>query len=711
MSIFNYFLDIQLTNDQQKALEKLQHFLESDDNIFMLKGYAGTGKTTLIKGILRFLDAQNSQYQVMAPTGRAAKILRNKVGCGETIHSTIYELENVNFSYDKEKKKQKEDNGDESYKFIFPIKNIGTTEGNVLIIDEASMISSRQNKHPLFQFGTEILLQDILTYANCKNIKTKIIFVGDPAQLPPVGDNKSWAFEPRLFISKGLSVCEVELTQVVRQSDNNILKNATLIRSKIEEENPNELVLSFDKQSFIKTSVEDITTLYTENNPIPQLDNDVIISFSNMQCYHYNNAIREVYFPNQKTIQSGDIIQIISNNYKSYPTDVFNGDFAHVLSVNNNAETISAPVSIHGKRKTITLQFREVEIKLDHFNEPFKCLIIDSLLNSTNRDLTIYEYNALYISFIMRFDKEQKRRAEQGLPVYKRYDKEFKDLLLADKYMNAIRCKYGYAITCHKAQGGEWNNTIVDYSGRVSLKEDPLRWCYTATTRAINACYAVNPPHFNSFSKFEINNIATITKIPKEAYNFKNVHLSPFHNENQHRCKSKLYWDIVENMAETNLKVKALLSRDYLERYTISDGENDYVIEGHHNGAGVFTKGFNIVTEIKDEQLKSKITNIFKERTNSNLSINYNPTGKLLANLYSIIQSICSDLDIDITNIVEYTDKYFVIYFFRTDNICSYIQFYFNGKEQLTKALPRTFSDNQDHKLEQLITKIKDYVI
>ncbi len=700
MSIFNHFPNINLTSDQTNALQKLQRFLESDNYIFMLKGYAGSGKTTLLQGLVEYLKTKHRTFQVMAPTGRASKILRQKTGYGSTIHKSIYKLKDVDFR----KKKKKDD--DEDYKLIFPVLKLEDKQNHILIVDEASMISSRKSEHPLFQFGTDILLQDLLTYAQCKTLKTKIIFVGDPAQLPPVGDNKSWAFEPSLFTSKELSVCEAELKQVVRQTDNNILKNATLIRSKIEEEKPNKLSLNFDNQSFINLNIEGVTSQYTDLFPIPQLKNGVVISFSNTQCYHYNNAIREVYFPKRKEVQSGDVVQIISNNYKK-DVEIYNGDFAHILEVSPYTERISAPVWVERgfekQQKIISLDFRKVTLKLDHYDTPFECLIIDSLLNSHHRELTLEEHKALYINFIMRFQKKH--------PNCKKYSQEFKNMLLNDEYMNAIRCKYGYAITCHKAQGGEWDKIIVDYTGRVSLAEEPLRWSYTATTRAVTTCYAVNPPSFNEFSKFEIGEIHSFTKIPKEAYNFDNVPLSPFHKKNQHRCKSKLYWDILEKLEDTDFKIKEILSRDYLERYTLTDGQKEYEIEGTHNGAGVFTQGFHFTSTIENDKVKSDIDHIFNSHKMSDFMLNYTPSNNLLKELYSVVQDACSELEITITNVVEHSNQYYVMYFFRTDTICSYIQFYFNSKEQFTQALPRAFGNVEDKKLEQLILKIEDYVV
>ena len=708
MSIFNHFQNISLTSDQQIAVELINTFLESEYNVFMLKGFAGTGKTTLIKGLVSYLEEEKKIFQVMAPTGRAAKILRQKTKHGLTIHKSIYKFDDVDFSKDSSGKLE-----NESYKIIYPINNL-QIKNSVLIIDEASMITSRLSEHPIFVFGTDILLNDLLTYAKPHNLKTKIIFVGDPAQLPPVGDNSSMAFETSYFENLGLSVVETELKEVKRQSDNLILKNASLLRDKIQEANPRELFFSYDHSSFVRLNIEDMVNRYVDENPIPEMHSGVIISFSNAQCFHNNTAIRKRYFPYSENITAGDVIQIISNNYSSHPVEVYNGDFAKILKVSEDTISQTAPVFVeeNGKKikKDITLVFRKVELLVDHHDVPFECWIIDSLLNSQNRDLSIEEMKALYINFIIRFDEAQKSRIADGLTPIKRYSKEFKEMMISDPFMNAMRCKYGYAITCHKAQGGEWNKVFVDYSGRVSLHKDPLRWCYTATTRGIETCFAINAPHFNRFSKFKISEIAQIGVIPKTAFRFDNVSVSPYHRENQHLCKSKKYWEVVEALEETNFEIKNIFSQDYLERYSIANGDETIVIDGYHNGAGVFEKGFS-VTSACDDETKHKIEDVFNRPMKFNYNLNYNPSLTILEELYSIMQHICDELEVPITNVEEFVLHNYVNYYLQTDSVSSYIQFYFNKDQHLTVAMPKTYKCSEDKKLALILTKLLDNVI
>ena len=699
MDILNYFGHLELTNDQHKAIELLNNFIVNDEHIFLLKGYAGTGKTTLLAGLIKYLDSIGKAHEVMAPTGRASKILRNKTGYGKTIHRSIYKLESVDVIQNKEE----ETNA--LIEIKYPIRSL-ENDGSILIIDESSMISSRESKQSLFKFGTDNLLKDLLTYAQIIDKKTKIIFVGDPAQLLPVGDNKSWAFDRSLFTSKNFLVNEYELKEVKRQDKNLILENSNIIRQVIDNEKVTELIFNYDNYSFKKIGQNEIIENYLIENPIPELNSSIIIAYSNNACYEYNYLIREQYFPNNKTISEGDIVQIVSNVYSGV-TEIFNGDFAKILTVSQSTESISAPVytEVNGKKikKVITVNFRNVIIKLDNYSDAIPVKIVDDLLHSRNRDLTYEEITAIYLNFVIKFNEQQNILKEKGLESSEVGSKVFKDELLSDPYVNAVRCKFGYAITCHKAQGGEWDKVFIDYTGRVSLKKDPLRWCYTATTRGVNKVYAINPPHFTKFKKFEIGNITKISKIPKEAIIFENIIQSPFHSESQHLCKSKKYWDILSLLEGTNYSINNVFSTDYLERYTIENNGDLLILEGYHNGNGYFEKPFKL-TSGNDQ----KLVYIFNQPPKLNYKINYQPSSLIFEELYSFIQSICLELEIYISNIVESIEKNYINYYFISDNYYSNIQFYFNKEGNLTKALPKTNNIEKDIKFSNLLTKLKE---
>lgn len=708
MSIFNHFQDLTLSNDQKVALEKLVIFLNSPTQVFMLKGYAGSGKTTILKGLTEYLKTERKAFNLMAPTGRAAKILRDKTGSGVTIHKGIY-----NFSKLESVNKDSKDEAEHSFHYYFPINGMESNE-NIIIVDESSMISSRESKHELFTFGTNVLLNDLMTFASLQTTKNKLIFVGDPAQLPPFGDNKSLALEVEYFQGLNISYDETEMTEVLRQGDNLILENARLLRETLLQEKRSHLTFNYDGSSFIKTDPLDIIKKYTDLFPNPEIGDGVIISFSNSQCYQYNKSIRDRIFPGQNEIVAGDLILINNNNYHTYGAELFNGDIAKVVDVDSQIVAHAAPVysDVAGVKKkvVVTLNFRKITIRIPSHSGEINCYIIDSLLHSIDRDLSLAEMKALYINFVMRFNNEQNSRKERGLEAYKIGSEEFRKALKTDPFFNALKVKFGYAITCHKAQGGEWEKVFVDYQGRVGLTDDPLRWCYTATTRGVNSVYAVNAPHFGKLHRFRFSAIGNIGTIPNDSLALESVPVSPFHTEDHHRAKSLKYWEIMEKLEATDYIIQNVEScGGFLERYTLQKEQVDILIGASHRGSGHFIERFHVINQV-DVNIKTDIETIFNSDFDPAISINYSPEFKFLDDLHSMIQNACSELGIPITNIVKGKNHY-INYFFKTDSICSYIQFYYNDKGQLTTAMPKTYNCTNDIKLQSLIQKLIQYAI
>jgi tRNA A37 threonylcarbamoyladenosine biosynthesis protein TsaE len=711
MKIFDHFQHINLTNDQRYALEKLHAFLVSDERVFILQGYAGSGKTTLLKCFVEYLQSLKKQYQLMAPTGRAAKVIREKTNKeATTIHRGIYNFERLE-TIEAENEILEE----QSYHYVFPINEISGDQ-NIIIIDEASMVSSKESKHELFTFGTGYLLNDLLTYAKISTSNNKLIFVGDPAQLPPVGDNKSLALDPDYFNRDlNLRTITAKLSEVVRQSDNLILKNAEKIRNLIFSETRNELKFSFDSESFVQSNPNDFFEQFVTSFPVPKVGEGIIIAYSNGQCYQNNIAIREKLFPNQKDLLPGDIILINNNNYHTYGTELFNGDLAQVVDVNSETITQSAPVVIakNGKKErvVISLRFKWIKIRVPHFSEDISCLIHYDLLNSVNRDLSIDEMKAVYINFLIRFNEEQNKRKDRGLQVYKIGSEEFKNSLKADPFFNALKIKYGYSITCHKSQGGEWEKVFIDYSGRVSLKTEPLKWCYTATTRARNSVICLNAPNFGAFSHLNFSSIGQIGNFPKNAISFLGVKDSPFHHSNAHKCKSLKYWEISEKLENTNFKIEKVFSplNGFLERYFIRNDKNEIIqLDGQHNGAGYFTQVFK-VPKNGDNPAASELETIFNALHERQYLIDWNPLETFLKELHSSVLQACDESNSTLTNVVK-TGNFDVTYYFITDSVCSYIQFYFNGKNQFTSALPKKIGSEEDGKLKLIISKLESYV-
>jgi len=698
MNITDHFKDLQLTSEQQQAVEMIEDFLKGDDNVFILKGYAGTGKTTLIKGIVSWLKAMERPCTVMAPTGRAAKVIRSKTGIGSTIHRGIYD-----FLHLETIKDESQDDAEKSYKYYFPLI-ADECINRVAIVDEASMISSKYSEHELFRFGSGYLLSDLIEYMDMQVQSNKIIFVGDPAQLPPVGDNQSYALDPAFFEAKGYKVSATELTQITRQkADSLILENAGEIRQLLNAKQRNSLIFKHDDNQCRSLRPEQICSEYLLHYPAPEIGDGLIITYSNSQALNYNKTVRQILYPQNPDVIQGDILLINNNNYHTYGADLYNGDMVKVLEVAPQTETQSTPVMVGNVRKIITLTFRDVSFFHPDSGQVIICKIIDSLLNNPNRDLTIHEMKALYINFVMRFQGEQKKRAEQKLETYKVGSQQFKDRLRVDLYFNAMRVKYGYAITCHKAQGGEWQKVFVDFYGRIGLKDEQLRWCYTAITRAAEVLFTVNAPNISTFEKLKFSPIGRIGKLPSNALALGSPPATPFHGINSHPAKRHKFHEIVAKIADSAYTLSHVESRDYHEMCFFSLGEETIRIDMYHDEAGFFTKISS------NDKNAAPLIELIKQDFKAEFKLHYNPGSEPLAKLWNIVQMICSELEIQITNVAEEVQYNYVNYFLKTSGICSYIQFYFKSDGRFTSALPKSDLGDLDAGLVSLIQKMNTY--
>jgi tRNA A37 threonylcarbamoyladenosine biosynthesis protein TsaE len=705
MKIFDHYKHISLTTDQCRTLELLSDFLQSNKHIFILNGYAGTGKTTLLKGLINYLKSEQMNVEVMAPTGRAAKILKDKTGQGVTIHRAIYNL-------DKLERVEKEDD-EYNFHYYFPLRNLNALK-NILIVDEASMISSKKSNHELFTFGTNILLDDLLTYSKIPESSTKMIFVGDPAQLPPVGDNESYALNAEHLKEKGFKVESVMLTDVVRQDNNSILSNALALRDAINNQPVREFKFQYDSGTFLNVNSEQIPDLYVKEFTTPQLKNGVVIAYSNLACLHYNTAIRKNYFGENISVTVGDILLITHNHYNNNP-ELLNGDMIQVTEASDTIiERKNIPVFVteNGKRikKHVTLTFREIKYRLHEHDIENRALILDNMLYSKDPDINLLEMKALFVEFVMRFKEQQMRNKENRLPYYDIKSEQFAEQLKTDRFYNALRVKFGYAITCHKAQGGEWSKVMVDYHGRNGVRKDPLRWAYTATTRSIETCYAANAPYLSAFGKLQLSEIGSIGNTPDNAVDFTNVPLSPFHTVSQHLCKSAKYWEVLEKLENSAYQITQVNTlSEYQERYQISCDDEVDTFDVHHNAGGIFNpfKPLNTNRYAWQPYLLTALNNPYPFSYN----IAYKPENNTLIDLYMLMQTLCSESDIQITNVEERMLQYYVIYFLHTDEKCAYIQFYFNKVGQLTRAMPKSTSGSADIKLNHLLAKLKEYAV
>lgn len=701
MNTLGAITDLRLTGGQETALDLIERFIASDKDVFILKGYAGTGKTTLIKKLIENLRENKRSFEVFAPTGRAAKILRDKTGTGSTIHSGIYNLLEFKTIND-----DSEDQAEKSFHYLFPVRD-NDEINRVCIIDESSMISDVESHNEFFTFGTNRLLYDILTYMKMPGSGNKLIFVGDPAQLPPVNDAKSKALDPEYFKEKDLSLEEYELSEVVRQkAESGILLNAARYRRVLNSEERNSLSIKYHKD-VLKLELENVVKTYLTEFPKPKVGNGVIINFSNKQCLSFNQMIREKIFPNKEEITAGDIILINNNNYHTYPVELLNGDMAEVTWVSPTKASQSAPVYVkqggEKKRKVITLNFRDIKIKVPEYDGEISCKIIDSLLNNPFRDLSEDEFRSLYINFNIRFNEDQRERSSKGLERIEPGSEKFKELVRNDPYYNALRVKYGYAITCHKSQGGEWNTAFVNFDGRVGLKDAHLRWGYTAITRAVDKLYIINAPSISEFSKISFSSISRMGKLPKNAIQYNTVPETIFHHKESHPAKKLKYFEILEKIEETPFTLNRVETRDFQEMYFINYDEDVIRIDSYHDSAGLFQ-------DFQSQSSHNKVAVLLEcvnSKYNQDINLNYSPSTDFLSKLYSKIRMYCNELEIMITNVDEQIGSYYVVYYFQiAHKQYGSIQFYFKKNGQFSNGLPKLQEGTSNDKFQSLINKL-----
>ncbi len=451
----------QPTSDQAQAIGKLSEFISSreENRIFMLKGYAGTGKTTLVSVLVKIVSSMGLRTVLLAPTGRAAKVLASYSGDrAYTIHKAIYKTNEDDSGYSLSLRENKS-------------KNI------IFVVDEASMIAGEMSVNNSL-FPSSNLLEDLLTFV-FSGINCSLIFVGDSAQLPPVGTDISPALNQEyLRTSFHVSTDLFELTEVVRQAEESgILANATYIRTLIHADDISKNFFQTygykDVVSINGADLEDmLNTCYSNSD-----DNEtIVICRSNKRANLYNNEIRRRILFREGEINAGDKIMIVKNNYfwiskKSKAGFIANGDIAEILRI-KNIETFGDE-----------FQFADATIRLLDYPEE-KDFDVKLLLNTLTTESPAMSYTD--------FKKLYNLIANEYAHIPERYKRL--NLIRNDPYLNALQIKFAYALTCHKTQGGQWQNVFVEqgYLTDDMINTEYMRWLYTAVTRATRKLYLVN---------------------------------------------------------------------------------------------------------------------------------------------------------------------------------------------------------------------------
>jgi hypothetical protein len=436
----------------------------------------------------------------MAPTGRAAKVINQKTGfTSTTIHKGIYSFKELL------EIEQGEDENNVSFLYQYKIRNNPEVHDSVLIVDEASMVSDILSQGEFFRFGSGHLLRDLIEYGRIQEntATSKIIFIGDPAQLPPIGMTFSPALDPTyLKETYQITVSQAEMKEVKRQDANNgIFLSAIKIRQCLTSGYFNDFNLKENNQDIFNPAYQDYLETYKS-----QQNQKIIICYKNKTALDLNREIRKDKFGNNLPIKATDKVIIGGNNYR---LGIMNGEFAVVAEACPSVE--SRDVRFYnkgGKIQTVRLIWRWITLVLpDENNQPKNVdgYLLENYLYGDNY-LRPDEQRALYIDFKSRNSK------------LKKGTEEFKEAILNDKYFNCILLKFGYAVTCHKAQGGEWPTAFVfwdrgtqanfnfyesEHNRTNKTNSDFYRWAYTAVTRASKQLFCINPPYFSSFSEMK----------------------------------------------------------------------------------------------------------------------------------------------------------------------------------------------------------------
>lgn len=466
-----------LREGQQRALLRLLEFVSnSQKRVFILKGYAGTGKTTLIRSLIDRLKKFNTPYRMVASTGRAAKIMSNITGeTTDTVHGLIYNYSDFNQDIEtivKDREKSGVDNsGQLMLKFEVTKIHNQTNAAYVYIVDEASMISDVTDKNPRQAvFGSGRLLNDLLEYDN----KGKFVFVGDACQLPPINQKISPALTGTYLKNTfNINVEEAELTEIVRQDKgNDIVLAAQKLRKLYFNPQPwkwAKFPLKGCKNIRMLSNQVELLQLYIKDLKAHGYNASTLICTTNRQCGILTNIIRPALGIDKSTLTVNDLLLVTQNNLIS---GLMNGDLVKVTEIGD--------VVIRRAGLTFTM----VSVMELFTKKVYSQLIITDIIYSNHINLSQEQQKELFIDFYIRMKKE-------GI---KQNTLEFNGKMLTDPYLNALRCVYGYAITCHKSQGGEWDNVYIDIPRNFALQPKPFvyQWMYTAMTRAKKNLFVVD---------------------------------------------------------------------------------------------------------------------------------------------------------------------------------------------------------------------------
>lgn len=705
LQLLDTFAEYDLTDDQQHLVKQLDQFFSTKSpQVFLLKGYAGTGKTFITKGLTEYFKSIRRNYVLAAPTGKAAKVIEQKTGSkASTIHKAIYAINDI-------KQYKEEVEGSETYKFYASLAANDDPVDTVYIIDEASMVSDHYQESEFFRFGSGYLLQDLLEYINLdhNDHQKKIIFIGDNAQLPPVGMKLSPALsEHYLTTEYGIQLIGYELKEVVRQkSESGVLYHASQLRQAMENNVFNQLVIETNFEDVHRLHYDEFMSSYLAISNGKMSADTIVLAQSNADVAAYNQRIREYFFPEKIELQPRDKIIVVNNYYDPVSGKMIaNGEFGMVKQVHGEKEI--RHVTIRRKNKNteqveeivIELLFRDVQLVLkDLDGRPFyiDCKIIENLLDSAHADLVSDESKAIYVDFCIRH------------PRLKPNSVEFKDTLKADPYFNALKIKYGYAITCHKAQGSEWKHVFVKCKTHTNpLSAAYFRWFYTAITRTSAELHLIDPPNIPlgcGLTPIQPSYIPehlqqTASDLKDELHPTDYVTVTATCDKQQHdqaialgipqdnACLMSIFNRVQALIAGSEFRILEIKHHQYQEAYRFVDHYNDVIkiaihYNSKHNVSSVRTQNMSVNSSQLEQRLsalKCPTASMTPEAEDTTISFEQ----EFLAQFHQRLLNLCEPRSVEIMQVQQ--KEWYQIYTFKKQKDIAVFKIWYNAKQRFSR--------------------------
>lgn len=675
---------MKLTNSQSETLERFKQWLGGVDGqgsndeprkVFVINGAAGTGKTTLLNEILRTLGGRH-KAALMAPTGRAAQILSQRTGRkASTIHRAIYNFDRVVVN-----------NATGFDRYVYELRNNDDDSDTIYVVDEASMISDIYSEAETFRFGSGYLLADLFQFVGAR----PMVFVGDYAQLPPVGMSISPAFDDEYLWNKyHVKTEKVELREIVRQDrQSGILTAATEIRRAIDKNVFNNFSLP-STADCICIDDEGLVNKYVETTGNKPAVDTILIAYTNRQVLHYNREIREHYFMEyHERLHPGELLIISRNNY-AYDVELFNGNIVRVKDCQKNDEIERRTVKYKGRKdssgvqteNTLELRFRKATIEFNHYGQrkELSLLILDNLIDSDEDEQELAQ--ALKVDFSSRHKN------------LKRNSPEYLEALRKDKYVNALVCKYAYAITCHKSQGGEWTNVFTDmWQTRPANCMDYFRWAYTAITRAKICLWHYLAPKINVFSKLRFDGVRKGNckiSIQNMGPNYRDAFIGV----------------ISAKCAANNLECEEIRRLDYEQLFSVStiEGTASTIIRLRNNAKG-YTGAVETI-KASPEEFGRQVVKLAERALRPEEVRLEDDLNDCQSTVFEIVKDACAASGVTIMN-AEKLGEYLIRFSLLCDDF-STLDFYNDAKGLLSYFKAEGRLGKEDEKLQQVCSFFK----